>query len=294
VGIPLVLAAAAIFWWLQYEGEERSGHPVLYGNVDIREVRLAFNGSEHVGTILVEEGDRVEAGQLLARLHTDRLQAERRRLAAEVSAAEAEAHADNLSHQRIARLAQQHLASQDDADVSEAKARVAAARVKAAQAALAEVDQRLKDTALYAPQAGVIRERVVEEGDFVTPQSPVLTLALIDPVWVRTYVPETYLGRVTLGGRAQVRTDSYPDKVYEGWIGYISPTAEFTPKTVETPELRTRLVYQMRVYVCNPGNSLLLGMPVTVTLQVDGDLTEKPAAGAPCRDAVGGQTPEPP
>lgn len=266
VVILLALGAGGAYWWLQLKPDNGADNAVFYGNLDIREVRLAFNGSEHVGKILVEEGDRVEAGQLLARLHTDRLQAERKRLVAELAAAEAESHAAALSYQRIKRLAKKNMASKDDADVTQAKAKVAAARVRAAEAAVAEIDQRLSDAELYAPQAGIIRERIVEEGDFVTPQSPVVTLALTNPVWVRTYVPETFLGRVKLGGKAEIHTDSYPDKVYEGWVGYLSPTAEFTPKSVETPELRTRLVYQMRVYACNPDNELHLGMPVTVTL----------------------------
>jgi HlyD family secretion protein len=266
VAIILAIVAGVVYWKLQLAFTDNPNSVVLYGNIDIREVRLAFNGNEHVGEIFVEEGDRVLAGQLLARLHTDRLLAERKRLHAELAAAEAEAHAAKLSYQRIKRLAKQKLSSQDDADVAEAKSLVAAAHVKAAEAALAEVDQALQDAELYAPQAGVIRKRIVEPGDFVTPQTPVLTLALTDPVWVRTYLPETRLGQVKPGVRAEIRTDSYPDKIYEGWVGYISPTAEFTPKNVETPELRTRLVYQMRVYACNPVNELRLGMPATVTL----------------------------
>jgi HlyD family secretion protein len=239
---------------------------VLYGNVDVREVRLAFDGAEHVNSIEVEEGDRVEAGQLLATLHTDRLVAERDRMAAELAAAEAEGHLATLTYRRTEQLAGQKLTSQEDADVAEAKARVARALVKAAQAALAETDQALKDTQLHAPHAGVIRERIVEPGDFVSQQNPVLTLALTNPVWVRTYLPETRLGQVKLGMPAEISTDSYPDRIYEGWVGYISPTAEFTPKNVETPELRTRLVYQLRIYACNPDNELRLGMPATVTL----------------------------
>ena len=266
VAIILALVAGFVYWKSQLSISDNSGSLVLYGNIDIREVRLAFNGNEHVGEIFVEEGDRVNSGQLLARLHTDRLQANRKRLHAEMAAAEAEAHAAKLSYQRIKRLAKQKLASQDDADEAEAKNLVAEAHVLAAEAALAEVDQEIQDTELYAPQAGVIRERIVEPGDFVSPQTPVLTLALTDPVWVRTYLPETYLGQVKPGARAEIRTDSYPGKIYDGWVGYISPTEEFTPKNVETPELRTRLVYQMRVYACNPDNELRLGMPATVTV----------------------------
>jgi HlyD family secretion protein len=81
--------------------------------------------------------------------------------------------------------------------------------------------------------------------------------------------------------RADVTTDSYPDKTYRGWVGFISPTAEFTPKNVETPELRTRLVYQARVFVCNPDNELRLGMPATVTLDVDNPPGAEQRAGAP-------------
>jgi HlyD family secretion protein len=264
--ILLALASGAAYWWIQRSPTDDNGNLMLYGNVDIREVRLAFDGAEHVAAIEVEEGDRVKPGQLLATLHTDRLVAERDRVAAELAAAEAEAHAATLSHRRIEQLATQKLASRDDADVAEAKARVALANAEAARAKLAETDQALKDTRLYAPQAGVIRERIVEPGDFVNQQNPVLTLALTNPVWVRTYLPETRLGQVKPGMRAEIRTDSFPDRVYEGWVGYISPTAEFTPKNVETPELRTRLVYQLRIYACNPDNELRLGMPATVTI----------------------------
>lgn len=264
------IALGAVYWW--YVSTQRSGGDqtlVLYGNVDIREVRLAFNGSEHVGEIMVEEGDRVAEGQLLARLHTQRLQAARERAWAEVVAARAEEHAAQLSYQRIKRLAENKLASREDADEAEAKSLVTTARVAAAEAALAEADQALKDAELYAPQGGIIRQRIVEPGDFVTPQTPVLTLALMNPIWVRTYLPESYLGRIKPGFKAGITTDSYPDKIYRGWVGSISPTAEFTPKHVETPELRTRLVYQMRVFACDPEHELRLGMPSTVTIVMD-------------------------
>lgn len=271
VFIPVVLVVlgvmAAVYWWPGLQQQSPDGSLVLYGNVDIREVRLAFNGNEHIAEILVHEGDRVSEGQFLASLHTARLQAERQRVSAEVTAAEAEAHSAQLSYQRIKRMAAQKLVSPDDTDVAEAKSRVAAANVEAAKAVLKEVDQELKDAKLYAPVSGIIRERIVEPGDFVTPQSPVLTLALTDPVWIRTYLPESYLGQVKPGTPATIITDSFPDKSYQGWVGSISPTSEFTPKNVETPELRTRLVYQMRVYACNPEDELRLGMPATVILE---------------------------
>jgi len=261
-----ILAGAAYWWHVSTGRPVQPGDLVLYGNVDIREVRLAFNGSEHVGEILVDEGDRVQAGQLVARLHTERLQAAYDRSRAELAAAQAQAHAAQLTYQRIRSVADRKLASMDQADEAEGNSLAAAARVAAADAVLAESEQAVRDAELYAPVAGVVRERIVEPGDFVTPQTPVITLAMTDPVWVRTYLPESYLGQVHPGAHARITTDSFPGKVYEGWVGFISPTAEFTPKNVETPELRTRLVYQVRVFACNPGHELRLGMPATVTI----------------------------
>jgi len=263
------VAGAGGWWWVSHGKSGSSSALVLYGNVDIREVRLAFNGSEHVAEILVQEGDRVKAGQLLAKLHTDRLKASWNRAQADVVAAEAEAKAAQLTYQRLKSLSEKKLASQQDTDVAEGKARAATARVTATKAALAEIGQALIDSELRAPVTGVVRERIVEVGDFVNPQTPVLTLSLLDPVWVRTYLPEPDLGKVKPGATAQIRTDSFPGKVYEGWVGSISPTAEFTPKNVETPELRTRLVYQVRVFACNPQFELRLGMPATVTIDLD-------------------------
>ena len=160
-------------------------------------------------------------------------------------------------------------------DIAAAKARLVALR---AQLALAQHD--LEDAHLYAPADGVIRDRILEPGDMATPQRPVYTLALTDPLWARVYVSEPDLGKIRPGMVAEIKTDSFPDKHYRGWIGYISPTAEFTPKTVQTEELRTHLVYQVRVYACNPQGELRLGMPVTVTVPLG---SEAKIEALPCR-----------
>lgn len=144
----------------------------------------------------------------------------------------------------------------------------AQATLKSLQAQLVLAQKQLNDADLYAPAAGIVRERILEPGDMASSQQPVYTLALNDPLWVRAYIPESSLGKVALGMVARISTDSYPGKTYQGWIGFISPTAEFTPKNIETPELRTRLVYQARIFVCNPDNELRLGMPATITLSL--------------------------
>jgi HlyD family secretion protein len=146
-------------------------------------------------------------------------------------------------------------------DIAEARA-----QLHAREAELTLALRRLDYTKLFAEDRGVIKTRIVEPGGVVLANTPVYTMAFLDPVWVRTYVSEPDLGRIHPGMKAEVFSDSAPARTYDGWVGFISPVAEFTPKTVETPELRTSLVYRLRVYVKNPDNSLRQGMPVTVKL----------------------------
>jgi HlyD family secretion protein len=160
----------------------------------------------------------------------------------------------------------------------------AAANVRAAEAAVASAQKKLADTKLYAPEDGVVENRILEPGDMAAPNTPVYTIALQRPLWVRAYVAETALGKIAYGMHAKITTDSFPGEIYRGWIGYISPTAEFTPKTVETTALRTALVYQLRVYVCNARNQLRLGMPATVQIDLSRPV---PEAAEAARTACG-------
>src|SRR5579863_10410014 len=98
----------------------------------------------------------------------------------------------------------------------------------------------------------------MEAGEMATPQRPVFALAIIDPKWVRAYVSEPDLGKVREGMKAYAVVDSFPDRRFDGWVGFISPVAEFTPKAVQTEELRTSLVYEVRVFVKDPENGLRL------------------------------------
>jgi len=132
-------------------------------------------------------------------------------------------------------------------------------------AALALAERRLVDAEIFAPNEGTILTRVREPGAIVGAGEPILNLSLKSPVWVRTYVEEPDLGHIRAGMPAEVLTDSHGR--YMGQIGFISPVAEFTPKTVETKELRTSLVYRVRVIVTDGDSGLRQGMPVTVILK---------------------------
>lgn len=319
LGLVMVFIAAGLgFWLLQTPAGDGDGL-MLYGNVDIRKVDLSFRVGGRVAEVLFQEGDRVEMGQVVARLDAKPYRDEERLALARQSQAEAvlqkmevgsrpqeiaqaEAvvterqatlHNLQLEYRRSRNLVESGAISRQAFDNvtarrHEAEARlttaqeglrlaregfrtedVAAARanLQAAEAELAAARTRLADTEIKAPAEGVILTRVEEPGAIVQGGQTVAVLSLVDPIWVRAYVEEPDLGRVQPGMAAEVYTDTDPHKPYRGHVGFISPEAEFTPKTVQTEELRTRLVYQLRVIVDNPDQGLRQGMPVTVKLQ---------------------------
>lgn len=315
--IALIVAAGMGGWWWSHNTHRPSTSLVLYGNIDVRQVDLAFVVEGKIVELTTDEGVSVAAGQLLARIdsapYADTVAVAEARVAnqaaqlakleagsrpqeiararADLEAARAHLANAEATLQRKQTLAQQDFAARQTLDDSRAEAQSARAAVDARQADLRLVEEgprkeeiaaarallaseqallslaryRLSETNLVAPSAGVVLTRARQVGAVVGAGSVVFSLALSDPVWVRTYIGEPELGILRPGMAVGVTTDSHPGKVYRGTVGFVSPTAEFTPKSVETPELRTDLVYRVRVIVENPDDGLRQGMPVTVT-----------------------------
>jgi len=291
----------------------------LYGNVDIRQVQLGFRVAGRIVEMLVDEGDRVTAGAVLARLDAgpqrDAAQAAEAAVAArsatrdkvvagprpgEIALAEAqlreqEANLDaanrafdrakgllpsgsgteaafdqanaarNAARARVAAMTEQLRLLQEGSRAEDVAA--AQADLAAAEATLATARTALGDTELKAPAEGIVLSRVREPGAMAAMGEAVYVLSLERPVWVRAYVSEPDLGQLHPGMAVSLTTDSRPDTPYAGQVGFISPVAEFTPKSVETPDLRSDLVYRLRIVVTNPDAGLRQGMPVTVHLR---------------------------
>ncbi len=321
--VAIALVAGAVWAWRSHQPADDPNQLTLYGNVDIRQVSLAFNASERIAELRVREGDKVRAGDVLGVLdeRTPRLrlaQAEAQigvqeqallrlksgsrpeeiaQARANLAAAEAEA---DLATRQVTRLKATSDAtagkgvSRQDLDNAVAHRQVALAQAESARKAVqlviagprkediaqaekqlayaraqqALVQRQIEDCELRAPIAAVVRARLLEPGDMASPQRPVFTLAITQPKWVRAYVAEAQLGRIRPGMAASVSTDSQPDRRIPAKLGYISSVAEFTPKTVQTPELRTSLVYEVRFMVDDPQDELRLGMPATVHLRL--------------------------
>ncbi|MBZ5513752.1 MAG: efflux RND transporter periplasmic adaptor subunit [Acidobacteriia bacterium] len=146
----------------------------------------------------------------------------------------------------------------------------ARARLEQARQSLAVAETRRGYATLVAPMSGVVLSKSVEPGEYVSAGTPIVTVADLENLWLRAYVNETDLGRVKLGQRARVTTDTYPDKVYEGRVSFISSQAEFTPKSVQTEKVRVKLVYRVKVDIKNPNLELKPGMPADAEIAVRG------------------------
>lgn len=315
-GIAILAALGAWGALLGYRSDD-GGRIVLQGNVDVRQVNLSFKVAGRIAEMAVDEGDRVEAGKVVASLEksyfADEVRLARARVTAQTAVVarlengtrpEEIAQARAAVAEREAGVAlteatlnrQQELAGRgvsphqrhDEATAAAGQARAALksaqetlklaelgprredidaakAQLEAENAVLAQAERRLADADLIAPSKGVVLTRIREPGAIVGAGETVYAVTIVSPVWVRTYVAEPDLGRIRPGMPVEVRTDS--GNTYRGQIGFISPVAEFTPKSVETKELRTSLVYRLRVVIEGETAGLLQGMPVTVLVK---------------------------
>ena len=312
----VALAAGGGTWACRGRGQ--ADRPTLFGNVDIRDVSLAFRVGGRVSDIRVDEGSVVRAGDLIASLDAEPLQdavanaeaavaatgahaamlhrgyrtedveqAKARLDSARAALKEAEQQLarqqtmvptgaapqrtlDNAQSQRDQAAAQVRTAEQNLRELStgyrKEEVEEADGQARQAQASLATAQLNLRDAQLIAPSDGVILTRAVEKGSMVAAGTPGFSLTLTSPVWARAYVSEPELGRFNSGTRVTLATDLHPERPYHGVVGFVSPTAEFTPKNVETADLRTALVYRLRIVVTDPDVQLRQGMPVTVRL----------------------------
>lgn len=320
--VLLACAAAAALGWKYFLSSGPQNSLTLYGNVDIRQVDVGFRVGGRIAAVLVDEGDTVHTGDVLAKLDADLLTQSRDQAAAALAgqqaqllrlesgyrseevaqaraaAAAAQAQANNaqINLRRVQAMRRTNAIAQKELDNAVARDLEAAAQwrsaldnlhmlssgyreedilaqraaVQAAEAQLAQARTRLEDALLRAPQEGIVLTRAREAGAIVQEGQTVYTLTLTDPTWLRVYVAEPQLGLIKPGMPVQVRVDAAPGKSFPGTVGFISPTAEFTPKSVETREVRTALVYRLRIQVQDPENIMRQGMPVTVIIPLTG------------------------
>ena len=367
--LALLVVAAAIFYVIR-AGSAHAGIIRLSGNIEVTDAEVSFKIPGRVVARLVDEGEIVKAGQLVARLDSaelaqevalrkadaqnaqaaleelvagyrkediaqaeaaaqqaqsrleemlagsrpqeiaasqatvERAKAETERAKADAARYEALVKKDEVSQQQydaVRTTFETALARQKEAEeqfklvkegprkeqIEQARAAMvqakehfrllrngprkedieqARARLELTKAALAEAETRLSYATVNSPLSGVVLSKNVEPGEYVSAGTPIVTVADLDNIWVRAYINETDLGRVKVGQRARVTTDSYPHKVYDGRVAFVASQAEFTPKMVQTEKERVKLVYRVKVDITNQNMELKPGMPADVEI----------------------------
>lgn len=273
--VLLILVIGGTIGFLYFKNRKVTDELTLYGNIEIRQVDLSFQVAGKIKKMLKEEGDTVKQGELIAVLDDKDYVSNLEKAEADVEKTLALKNDADSKFERQAPLVEDNTISKQDYDTLLNTKNKSKADYDGAVAQKNFARNQLDYTKVYAPEEGIIMIRVQEPGANVAKGQPVYTMAKTKPVWVRAYVNETDLGNIKYGQEVNVFTDTVDPKTgknreYKGQIGYISPVAEFTPKTVQSTDIRTNLVYRIRVYIYDIDEYLRQGMPVTIKVDLTG------------------------
>jgi HlyD family secretion protein len=266
-GIVLI-AGIAVTLYFRYGNSRDQEAMTLSGNVEVTEVNMGFKIPGRVLRLYTDEGRTVTSSEKIAELDNAEYESMVNQSKASVLNAEAQYEKARKDYERFTLLYRDGVIASQQMDAAKSAYDAAAAQLQLSRASLRTADVKLKDTVIYAPLNGVVLRKNIEEGETVGTGTMVFTIGDLENPWVKVYVKEDRLGFVKLGQRAEVKIDTYPGKVYEGTVTYISSEAEFTPKNVQTKEERVKLVFGVKVSVKNVNNELKPGMPADVTIRV--------------------------
>jgi len=252
VAIVILAIAIGLVWFVLLPKNNRE--VTASGTIEATEVVVSSKVGGSVLKLMVSEGDRVTKGDVLAQLDNS-----------ELSAVYKQAKANSImaysNLKRTDELSKKGYASPQALDAAKAS-------YDAAQASEDLASIRLKDATITSPASGYVTVKSIEEGELVVPGSPVVTISDLSNVYMMVYVSEYYVGKIELGDRAHVFSDSYPKERFEGRVTYISKQAEFTPKTIQTKEERVTMVFGVKVEVANPGLKLKPGLPADADIDL--------------------------
>ena len=276
--IPIILllligAVAAVYFLYFKKADTQTDVLTLYGNVEIRQVDISFQVPGVIQNMFFEEGEAVKKGDLVAALDDKDYQINLLRSQADVKRQKAVLDEANTLIEINTPLYNNDMIPKHQYTAYINSRNEVQAAYEAAIITVRSQENQLAYTKLYAPDDGIISTRIREPGSTVGAGQLIYTITKQNPVWIRAYISEVNLGDITLGTKAQVITDTVDrttgqKKEYSGRVGYISPVAEFTPKAVQTEDLRTDLVYRINVYVDESDGFLKQGMPATIKINL--------------------------
>ena len=247
--------------YIRSKENERNKAIKVSGNIEATDVHLAFRIAGKVNELLTDEGKLVKAKDILARIDTDELSKIKSEAQASLKAAQFTYERASDDYTRLENLFQAGAISAQKRDAAKTNTDAAKANVDALTASLELANTRLGFTELSSPIDGFVLTKSAEAGEVLQAGAPVFTVANLEDIWLTAYINETDLGRVKLNQAVEIRTDTYPGRVYKGRVSFISQESEFTPKQIQTTEERVKLVYRIKVQVDNANLELKPGMP---------------------------------
>jgi HlyD family secretion protein len=261
----LAALAGAGAYWGQRTFFAHSDEIILNGNVEIQDVDVSFRVSGRISEIMVDEGNEVQKGSVLAVLDNDTFEIKMRTAKAQMEEAETSLINAGKNHARAIDLLKKKSTSEKVYDAAKTEFDIARAKRDAAIAAHDMAAIELKDTQLISPVDGIVLTRNVECGEMINAGTPAFTIMPKGATKIKTFAGEDVLSRIKYGDTVYVNNETERDRKYKGHIGFISSEAEFTPKNIETKELRASLMYRVRVVLDEPAPALKQGMPVTIS-----------------------------
>jgi membrane fusion protein YbhG len=262
--VVLIIAAISLVRYRRHERDD--GTLLLSGTVEVTEVNLGFKAAGRLSALVVDEGQRVMKGDRLAELDSAEMKNIVAQNRAAVEVVEAEQERSRKDYERAVALVEKEVIPPQQLDAAKKTYDATIAQLRQTRAALAASQDRLRDMVITAPVSGVVLRKNSEAGETVAAGAAVYSLGDLENPWIRVYVKEDKLGLVKLGQKAEVMTDSFPNKTYLGRVTMISSEAEFTPKNVQTQEERVKLVFALKVSVKNENGELKPGMPADVKI----------------------------
>jgi len=258
--------AAGLYFFLR--ADRNHNQIKVSGNIEGNDVRISFRVAGQIEELLSDEGMLLKVGQIVARLKKDELSKVKAEAEAALKLEEYQYKLDYDDYLRAENLFQAGAISAQQRDVARTQADTDKASIDKLRASLELANTRLGWTDLASPLNGYVLVKSAEQGEVVQPGAPVFTAVDLNDIWVTAYINETDLGKVKLNQRAHVKTDSYPDKKYDGWVSFISSQTEFTPKYIQTTEERVKYVYRVKIRVDNSTLDLKPGMPADAYIEI--------------------------
>ena len=270
--IILLILAIAAYTAVVFILKERNANSKIVkvsGNIEGDDVRISFRISGQVIELLTDEGKVIKKGDIVARLNKDELSKVQAEAEAALKLAEYQYKLDYDDYVRAENLLKAGAISAQQRDAAKTKMDTDSANIKQLRASLELTNTKLGWADLASPLDGYVLVKSALPGEVVQPGSPVFTAVNLDDLWVTAYINETDLGKVKLGQKAHVETDTYHGKKYNGWVSFISSQTEFTPKYIQTNEERVKYVYRIKVRVDNASLDLKPGMPADAYIIIE-------------------------